>query len=200
MTIDDAQFVNDARVSSPFIWTKITPGASADRPRSADRVYRSRARSARSHRGHEAARLVHLRLTDDRAGRPPRHRGARRAQGRLHPADDVRARFLAGSDARRERAHAIAAPLNALGEQMGSLNNLRKTLLLVTEGFHAPARRRARSHGDGRFGDSLCESGQRLFILSIRGGACRRRSVKRGAPLAGRRDRRKNRNDHTSGR
>ena len=102
--------------------------------------------------------LFAIRLTGRPGAAPPDHRRPRGTQRRLHAAHDVRARrSWSGPPARIEtvRTQIAISALNALAVQMGGLNNLRKTLLVVTEGLErAAAPPRAGVPGDGRVGSS----------------------------------------------
>ena len=152
VTIDDAQFVNDSpRLIAIYLDEyHITPGASADRAREALTEFIDRGLGPRDLIVvmKPLDSLYSIRLTDDR-------QDARRVIAALEGRKgDYTARttyergFMAGSDVHveSERTQIAISALNALAEQMGSLNNLRKTLLLVTEGFHAPARRRGQEY------------------------------------------------------
>ena len=151
-TLDDAQFLsNSPRLVGIYLDEyHITAGANADRAREALTAIVNRELGPRDLLVvmKPLDSLYSIRLTEDRDE-------ARRIIASLEGRNgDYTARtsyergFMAGSDARieTERTQIAISALNALAEQMGSVNDLRKTLLVVTEGFEAPARRRGQEY------------------------------------------------------
>jgi len=150
--LDEAQFLDKSpRVVAIYLDEyHITAGAGADRARQALTDFVDREIGP-----HDVIAvmkpldsLYSIRLTEDRDE-------ARRIIATLEGRNgDYTARtsyergFMAGTDARieTERTQIAISALNALAEKMGSLNNSRKTLLVVTEGFDAPARRRGQEY------------------------------------------------------
>jgi Ca-activated chloride channel homolog len=150
--LDEAQFLgNSPRLIAIYLDEyHITPGAGADRAREALTAFVNRELGPRDLIVvmKPLDSLYSIRLTEDRDE-------ARRIIASLEGRNgDYTARtsyergFMAGSDTRieTERTQIAISALNALAEQMGSVNNLRKTLLVVTEGFEAPARRRGQEY------------------------------------------------------
>ena len=150
--LDDAQFLsNSPRLVAIYLDEyHITAGADADRAREALTAFVDRELGPRDLIVvmKPLDSLYSIRLTEDRDQ-------ARRIVASLEGRNgDYTARtsyergFMAGTDTRieTERTQIAISALNALAEQMGSVNNLRKTLLVVTEGFEAPARRRGQEY------------------------------------------------------
>jgi Ca-activated chloride channel homolog len=150
--LDEAQFLDKSpRVVAIYLDEyHITAGAGADRARQALTDFVDREIGPRDVIAvmKPLDSLYSIRLTEDRDE-------ARRIIATLEGRNgDYTARtsyergFMAGTDARieTERTQIAISALNALAEKMGSLNNSRKTLLVVTEGFDAPARRRGQEY------------------------------------------------------
>ena len=150
--LDEAQFLDKSpRVVAIYLDEyHITAGAGADRVRQALTDFVDRELGPRDVIAvmKPLDSLYSIRLTEDRDE-------ARRIIATLEGRNgDYTARtsyergFMAGTDTRieTERTQIAISALNALAEKMGSLNNSRKTLLVITEGFDAPARRRGQEY------------------------------------------------------
>ncbi len=92
--------------------------------------------------------LYSIRLTDNLQDARRIIAGLEGRKGDYAPRTPHERSLMGGADARieTERTQIAISALGALAEQMGGLNNLRKTLLVVTEGFEAPARRRGQEY------------------------------------------------------
>ena len=152
VAIDEAQFFkNSPRLVAIYLDEyHITAGASADRAREALTAFVDRELGPRDLIAvmKPLDSLYSIRLTDDRQDARRIIAGLEGRKGDYTPRTAYERSYMAGSDARieTERTQIAISALNALAEQMGSVNNLRKTLLVVTEGFEAPARRRGQEY------------------------------------------------------
>jgi VWFA-related protein len=92
--------------------------------------------------------LLKIRFTHDRGAARTIVSSLEGRRGDYTPRNDYERNFMAGTTARIESARtqvAISA-LNALAFHMGALNDLRKTMLVVSEGFDRPPRRRGQEY------------------------------------------------------
>ena len=150
--LDDAQFLSHSprlvaiyRDESP-----IPAGADADRAREALTAFVDRELGPRDLIVvmKPLDSLYSIRLTENRDEARRIIAGLEGRNGDYTARTSYERGFMAGTDSRieTERTQIAISALNALAEQMGSVNNLRKTLLVVTEGFEAPARRRGQEY------------------------------------------------------
>ena len=139
--IDDAQFLNNSpRLIGIYLDEyHITAGASADRAREAliDFVNQELTGPDLVAVVAQLDSLYSIRLTDDRQNTLRIIAGLEGRKGDYAPRTASERSLMAGSPDRieTERTQIGISALNALAEQTGSLNNLRETLLVVTEGF-----------------------------------------------------------------
>jgi VWFA-related protein len=151
VSIDEAQFVtNSSRLVGIYLDEyHITAGANADRAREALTAFVDHELGPRDLLVvmKPLDSLYSIRLTDLHDARRI-IAGLEGRKGDYAPRTDYERGFMGGNDARieTERTQIAISALSALAEQMGVLNNLRKTLLVVSEGFEAPARRRGQEY------------------------------------------------------
>jgi VWFA-related protein len=152
MTIDDAQFLkNRPRLVAIYLDEyHLAAGASTDRARAAlialidqdlgpqDLIAVMKPLDS----------LYSIRLTTDRQEARRLIEGLEGRKGDYAARNPYERTYMAGSPERieTERTQIAISGLNALAEQMGALNSERKTLLVVTEGFEPPARRRGEGY------------------------------------------------------
>lgn len=152
LTIDDAQFLNHSPrlIAIYFDEYHITASASADRAREALTQFVDQELGPRDLIAvmKPLDSLYSIRLTDDRQDARRIIASLEGRKGDYAPRTAYERSLMAGSTGRIEieRTQVAISALNALAEQMGSLNNFRKTLLVVTEGFDAPARHRGQEY------------------------------------------------------
>jgi VWFA-related protein len=152
LAIDGAQFLdNSPRVIAIYLDEyHITAGASADRVRQAltelvDREIGPRDLVAVMK---PLDSLYSIRLADGAEDARRIIAGLEGRKGDYTPRTAYERSSMTGSTDRieTERTQIAISALNALAERMGSLNDLRKTLLVVTEGLDPPARRRGQEY------------------------------------------------------
>ena len=150
--IDGAQFVtNSPRLVAIYLDEyHITAGANADRAREALTAFVDQELGPRDLIAvmKPLDSLYSIRLTDNLQDARRIIAGLEGRKGDYAPRSDYERSFMGGSDARieTERTQIAISALGALAEQMGGLSNLRKTLLVISEGFEAPARRRGQEY------------------------------------------------------
>jgi Ca-activated chloride channel family protein len=152
IAIDDAPYLkNSPRLVAIYLDEyHITSGASADRAREAVTAFVDRELDPRDllvvMKPLDSLYAIHL--TDNRQDARRIIAGLEGRKGDYTPRTAYERGFMAGSDSHieTERTQIAISALNALAEQMGGLNTSRKTLLLVTEGFDPPARRRGQEY------------------------------------------------------
>ena len=150
--IDEAQFFNNSpRLVAIYLDEyHISPGASADRAREALTAFVDQDLGPRDLIAvvKPLDSLYSIRLTDDRQEARRIIVGLEGRKGDYAPRTAYERSAIAGSTDRIEsqRTQIAISALNALAEVMGSLNNLRKTLLLVSEGFEAQTLRRGEGY------------------------------------------------------
>jgi VWFA-related protein len=150
--IDDAQFFKSSpRLVAIYLDEyHISAGASADRAREALTAFVDRELGPRDLVAvmKPLDSLYSIRLSDNLQDARRIIAGLEGRKGDYSPRTAYERSYMGGSDERieTERTQIGISALNALSEQMGGLNNLRKTLLVVTEGFAAPARRRGQEY------------------------------------------------------
>ena len=152
VAIDDAPFLSDSpRLFAIYLDEyHITPGSSADRAREALTEFVDRELG----KGDLVAvmkpldSLFSIRLTDDRQDARRIIAGLEGRKGDYTPRAAYEQSHMAGSAARIEtdRTQIAISALNALAEQMSGMNDLRKTLLVATEGFEARTLRRGQEY------------------------------------------------------
>lgn len=152
VAIDDAQFLNNSpRFIAIYLDEyHITAGASADWAREALAEFVDREIGPRDLIAvmKPLDSLYSIRLTDNVQDARRIVAGLEGRKGDYTPRTAYERSYMAGSTDRieTERTQVAISALNALAEQMGSLSNVRKTLVVVTEGFDAPARRRGQEY------------------------------------------------------
>jgi Ca-activated chloride channel family protein len=152
VALDDAQFLDHSpRLVAIYLDEyHITAGASADRAREALTEFVDRELGPRDLVAvmKPLDSLFAIRLTDDRQDARRIIAGLEGRKGDYAARTAYERSFMTGSTDRIEtlRTQVAVSALNALAERMGSLNDLRKTLLVVTEGFDPPARRRGQEY------------------------------------------------------
>ncbi|MDO8794573.1 MAG: VWA domain-containing protein [Vicinamibacterales bacterium] len=152
VAIDDAQFLNNSpRFIAIYLDEyHITAGASADWAREALAEFVNREIGPRDLIAvmKPLDSLYSIRLTDNVQDARRIIAGLEGRKGDYTPRTAYERSYMAGSTDRieTERTQVAISALNALAEQMGSLSNVRKTLVVVTEGFDAPARRRGQEY------------------------------------------------------
>ena len=152
VAIDDAQFLNNSpRVIAIYLDEyHITAGASTDLAREALSQFVDRELGPRDliEVMKPLDSLYSIHLTDDRQDARRIIAGLEGRKGDYTPRTAYERSYMTGSTDRIEieRTQVAISALKALTERMGSLNNMRKTLLVVTEGLDVPARRRGEEH------------------------------------------------------
>jgi Ca-activated chloride channel family protein len=152
LPIDGAEFLDKSpRVIAIYLDEyHITAGASADRARQALTEFVDREIGPRDVVAvmKPLDSLYSIRLTDGPEDARRIIAGLEGRKGDYAPRTAYERSSMTGSTDRIEieRTQIAISALNALAERMGSLNNLRKTLLVVTEGFDSPARRRGQEY------------------------------------------------------
>ena len=152
LALDEAQFVtNSPRLVAIYLDEyHITPGPGVDRAREALTEFVDRELGPQDLIAvmKPLDSLYTIRLTDDREAARRIIAGLEGRKGDYTAKTAYERGYMAGSTdhIETERTQVDISALNALAEQMGSLNNQRKTLLVVTEGFDAPARRRGQEY------------------------------------------------------
>jgi Ca-activated chloride channel family protein len=152
LALDEAQFINNSpRLVGIYLDEyHITPGAGVDRAREILTEFVDRELGPQDLIAvmKPLDSLYTIRLTGDREAARRIIAGLEGRKGDYTSRTAYERGYMAGSTdhIETERTQVDISALNALGEQMGSLNNLRKTLLVVTEGFDAPARRRGQEY------------------------------------------------------
>jgi Ca-activated chloride channel homolog len=152
LALDEAQFVNNSpRLVGIYLDEyHITPGAGVDRAREMLTEFVDRELGLQDLIAvmKPLDSLYTIRLTGDREAARRIIAGLEGRKGDYTSRTAYERGYMAGSTdhIETERTQVDISALNALAEQMGSLNNFRKTLLVVTEGFDAPARRRGQEY------------------------------------------------------
>jgi Ca-activated chloride channel family protein len=152
LALDEAQFINNSpRLVGMYLDEyHITPGAGVDRAREILTEFVDRELGPEDLIAvmKPLDSLYTIRLTGDREAARRIIAGLEGRKGDYTSRTAYERGYMAGSTdhIETERTQVDISALNALAEQMGSLNNLRKTLLVVTEGFDAPARRRGQEY------------------------------------------------------
>ena len=152
VAIDDAPFLsNGPRLFAIYLDEyHITPGASADRAREALTEFVDRELG----KGDLVAvmkpldSLFSIHLADDRQDARRIIAGLEGRKGDYTPRAAYEQSHMVGSAARieTERTQIAVSALNALAEQMRGMSDLRKTLLVATEGFEARMPRRGQEY------------------------------------------------------
>ena len=151
MATDEAQFINDGpRIVAIYLDEyHITAGANADLARAAllDVIDRLGPRDLIAVMK-PLDSLYEIKLTDDRETARTMVAGLEGLKGNYTPRNAYERSFMVGSNERIEasRTQVAISALSALAVRMGRENDLRKTLLVVTEGFEAPPRSRGQEY------------------------------------------------------
>jgi Ca-activated chloride channel homolog len=152
VTIDDAQFLDhSARFVAIYLDEyHISAGAAADRAREALTDFVDR--QVQPHDLIAVMKpldsLSSIRLTGNLQDARRVIGGLEGRKGDYTPRTDYERRYMTGSTdlVETQRTQIALSAINALAERLGSLSGLRKTLIVVTEGFDAPARRRGEEY------------------------------------------------------